>query len=67
MLMFAYARYISTSEACWRLLKFEIVEKNPDVERLEARLPNRHNLNFKGRDEKKAAEKVETHDTKRTA
>ena len=65
--MFLDARYVSASEACWRLFKFEIVENNPHVERLEVHLSNHHTLFFRDGEEKNAVERGENHITKLTA
>ncbi len=36
------ARYISASEAAWRLFSFPMVEHHPSVERLEVHLEGKH-------------------------
>ena len=39
-------RYVSSTEACWRLLSFEIHEEQPKVESLEFHLPNQQTIYF---------------------
>lgn len=51
------ARYVSASEASWRLFSFPIVEHNPTVERLEVHLEGRHTVYFEQGLEKTAAER----------
>lgn len=33
------ARYVSTSEACWRIFEYDLHEEKPDVQRLQVHLP----------------------------
>ncbi|CDF41121.1 unnamed protein product [Chondrus crispus] len=39
-------RYVSASEAAWRLFSFDIVGRNPQVVRLALHLPNHHTVYF---------------------
>ena len=39
-------RYVSSTEACWRLLSFEIHDEQPKVESLEFHLPNQQTIYF---------------------
>ena len=55
--LFLDARYVSASEASWRLLKFEIVENSPHVKRLDAHLPEHHTLYFREGDEGNSVER----------
>ncbi|CDF36818.1 partial DNA helicase [Chondrus crispus] len=41
---FQDARYVSASEAAWRLFSFDIVDRNPPVVRLAVHLPNHHTV-----------------------
>ena len=41
------ARYVSASEAAWRLFSFPIVEHEPSVERLEFHLEGQHIVYYK--------------------
>ena len=41
------ARYISASEAAWRLFSFPMVEHEPSVERLEVHLEGHHVVQYK--------------------
>ena len=43
---FLNARYISTSEAFWRLYGFEIQHKHPAVKKLPCHLPNEQTVVF---------------------
>ena len=40
-------RYISASEACWRLFEFDIQYKEPTVQRLSFHIENEQNVTFK--------------------
>ena len=40
------ARYVSASEACWRLFKFSLQERSHKVERLPVHLPNQQTIIF---------------------
>ena len=40
------ARFISASEAAWRLLSFPMIEHHPKVERLEVHLEGNHKIYF---------------------
>lgn len=48
-------RYISASEACWRIFQFNINYRSPSVERLPFHLPGEHSVIFK---ENKCVENV---------
>ncbi len=39
-------RYVSTSEAAWRIFKFDMHERFPTVERLQYHLPNQQMVLF---------------------
>ena len=39
-------RYVSSTEACWRLLSFKIHEEKPAVENLDFNLPNQQTIYF---------------------
>lgn len=39
-------RYVSASEAVWRLFSFEIVQRHPSVVRLDVHLPDQHTVYF---------------------
>ena len=39
-------RYVSSTEACWRLFSFKIHEENPTVEVLDFHLPNQQTIYF---------------------
>ena len=39
-------RYVSSTEACWRLLSFELHQKKPAVESLDFHLPNKQTMYF---------------------
>ncbi|CDF33021.1 unnamed protein product [Chondrus crispus] len=52
---FQDARYVSASEAAWRLFSFDIVDRNPPVVRLAVHLPNHHTVYFEKEREQKAA------------
>ena len=64
---FLDARYVSASEACWRIFKFEIVQNNPHVERLEVHLQDHHTVYFAEGEEKNAVEQGGSLRTKLTA
>ena len=60
------ARYMGSSEACWRLFKFDLSSKYPAVERLAIHLPQQQLVYFNPSDAKSARAKVSTfteHDT----
>ena len=40
------ARYVSASEACWRILGFRLHDEKPDIQRLQVHLPNQQNVTF---------------------
>ncbi|CAG8515045.1 2135_t:CDS:2, partial [Cetraspora pellucida] len=40
------ARWVSLSEACWRIFGFPMSDMNPSVIRLPCHLPNHHMVNF---------------------
>lgn len=42
------ARWISSSEACWRIFGFDMSHINPSVFRLQIHLPGQQNVTFKG-------------------
>ncbi|XP_019179623.1 PREDICTED: uncharacterized protein LOC109174850 [Ipomoea nil] len=44
--MYYDCRYISPSEAAWRIFAFDIQFRNPSVERLSFHLPNEHSIIF---------------------
>ncbi len=44
---FQDARYVSASEAAWRILAFEIVDNNPPVYRLEVHREGHHTVRFR--------------------
>lgn len=46
---FQDARYVSASEALWRLSQFEIVDKQPAVVRLDVHLEIHHKVYFRER------------------
>ncbi|CDF33944.1 ATP dependant DNA helicase PIF1 [Chondrus crispus] len=52
---FQDARYVSASEAAWRLFSFDIVDRNPPVVRLSVHLPNHHTFYFEEGREQEAA------------
>ena len=52
---FQDARYVSTSEAAWRLFSFDIVGRNPPVVILAVHLPNHHTVYFEEGREQEAA------------
>ncbi|CDF77379.1 unnamed protein product [Chondrus crispus] len=52
---FQDARYVSASEAAWRLFSFDIVDRNPPVVRLAVHLPNHHTVYFEEGREQEAA------------
>lgn len=52
---FQDARYVSASEAAWRLLSFDIVDRLPPVLRLEVHLENHHTVCFEEGKERAAA------------
>ncbi|CDF40386.1 ATP dependant DNA helicase [Chondrus crispus] len=52
---FQDARYVSASEAAWRLFSFDIVDRNPPVVRLTVHLPNHHTVYFEEGREQEAA------------
>ncbi len=52
-------RYVSVSEAAWRLLSFPMVEHHPPVERLEVHLEDHHTIYFEAGNEHQAALKGE--------
>jgi len=39
-------RYVSSVEACWRLLKYPIVERSPNVEALKVHVPGEQQIRF---------------------
>ena len=49
------ARYVSASEAGWRLFSFDIVDRNPPVVRLAVHLPKHHTVYFEEGREQEAA------------
>ena len=60
------ARYVSASEAAWRLLSFPMVEHQSPVERLEVHLEGHHTIYFESGNEQQAALKREEKPTKLT-
>ena len=58
------ARYISASEAAWRLFSFPMVEHHPSVERLEVHLEGKQTVYFEKGNESAAAMKSKTKSTK---
>ncbi|CDF36420.1 ATP dependant DNA helicase [Chondrus crispus] len=52
---FQDARYVSASEAAWRLFSFDIVDRNPPVVRLTVHLPNHHTVYLEEGREQEAA------------
>ncbi|CDF38585.1 ATP dependant DNA helicase [Chondrus crispus] len=52
---FQDARYVSASEAAWRLFSFDIVDRNPPAVRLTVHLPNHHTVYFEEGREQEAA------------
>ncbi|CDF36294.1 unnamed protein product [Chondrus crispus] len=48
-------KYVSASEAAWRLFSFDIVDRNPPVVRLAVHLPNHHTVYFEEGREQEAA------------
>ncbi|CDF39624.1 Helicase-like protein [Chondrus crispus] len=52
---FQDARYVSASEAAWRLFSFDIVDRNPPVVILTVHLPNHHTVYFEEGREQEAA------------
>ncbi len=53
--MFQDARYVSASEAIWRILGFDIVNHKPSVVRLEVHTENHHTVYFRQGEERAAA------------
>ena len=41
---FVDARYVSASEACWRLFHFDLQDRYPSIQRLALHLPNQKSL-----------------------
>ena len=41
---FVDARYVSASEACWRLFHFDLQDRYPSIQRLALHLPNQQSL-----------------------
>lgn len=52
---FQDARYVSASEALWRLFQFEIIDKQPTVVRLDVHLENYHTVYFREERQQQAA------------
>ena len=52
---FQDARYVSASEAVWRLFSFDIVDRNPPVVKLAVHLPNHDTVYFEEGREQEAA------------
>ena len=52
---FQDARYVFASEAAWRILSFDIVDRNPPVVRLAVHLSNHYTVYFEERREQEAA------------
>jgi hypothetical protein len=44
-------RYVSTSEAAWRIFKFDVHERFPTIERLQYHLPNQQMVLFNDDDD----------------
>ena len=44
---FQEARYISASEACWRIFNFPLLDQTPQTECLPVHLDNQQNVTFK--------------------
>ncbi len=64
ILAYQDARYISASEATWRLFSFPTVEHHPTTERLEVHLKGNHKAYFEKGNEAGAALKSESKPTK---
>ena len=45
------ARYVSASEACWRIYEYDMHEEKPDVQRLQVHLPMLNNVIFRDDDD----------------
>lgn len=41
------ARYVSASEACWRIFHYDLHDRSPAVQRLAVHLPGQHNVVYK--------------------
>lgn len=41
------ARYVSASEACWRIFHYDLHDRSPAVQRLSVHLPGQHNVVYK--------------------
>lgn len=52
---FQDARYVSASEALWRLFQFEIIDKQPTVVGLDVHLENHHTVYFREEQQQQAA------------
>ncbi len=52
---FQDARYVSASEAAWRILAFDIVDNHPPVYRLKVHTEGHHTAYFREREETPAA------------
>ncbi len=52
---FQHARYVSASEASWRILAFDIVDNDPPVYRLEVHAEGHHTVHFRESEELPAA------------
>lgn len=48
--MSCYGRYVSSSEACWRLLGFGLNDRDPAVYRLAVHLPQQQTVHFSDHD-----------------
>ena len=45
------ARYVSASEACWRIFEYDMHEEKPDIQRLQVHLPNQNEVMFRDDDD----------------
>ena len=64
---FVDARYVSATEAAWRLFEFRMHQQSHTIIRLPVHLPGRQNIYFQAGEEERAAVKATEMDTQLTA